>query len=250
MPFRRSTSSTFRCTVQCGSNPPSCGTYPIPRRSWTASTARTSSSPRQTTPASGSTRRLKQRRSVVLPEPLSPTRATHALAGTVSVTPSSAMTVPNCFETPDAESATALALGIRGRSTDWHRAGSMCRAFCRSVHYRSRNAPPHGKCSSNGNRTGNGTEQKTKNVKATESPERKKSTTTRRDREDLLATNSGCSTSPSHWCVTAPHALSVATRFSRSVHSRCPTGFLLPGQFLSDEHILPWDKKKAPIKAP
>src|SRR5262245_13913214 len=95
---------------------------------------RTSTSPTQTIPASGWTRRLKHRSSVVFPDPLSPTSATHAADGTVSVTSARATNVPKRFETPDAESDAAFEVVMRGRFTERHSPGSGLRAQ-KSAHF-------------------------------------------------------------------------------------------------------------------
>ena len=64
------------------------------RRSSTASVASTSSPSTRTVPASGSVIRLKQRSSVLFPDPLSPTSATHSPGATSSDTPASAAVAP------------------------------------------------------------------------------------------------------------------------------------------------------------
>ena len=84
----------LRSTDQCGSSPPSCCTYPMPRRSATGSNDSTGRPPTSTTPASGLTMALKQRSSVVFPDPLSPTSAAHEPRVTSSETPSSAVVGP------------------------------------------------------------------------------------------------------------------------------------------------------------
>src|SRR5678809_1074702 len=73
------------------------------------SLSRTSRSPTVTDPESGSPLRLKQRRSVVLPEPLSPTIAVNDSAGTESETLSSATTGPNRLLTSCVSSDTDMA---------------------------------------------------------------------------------------------------------------------------------------------
>src|SRR5688572_24698304 len=96
---------------------------------------RTSTSPTETIPASGCTSRLKHRSSVVFPDPLSPTSATHDADGTTSVTFSRATNAPKRFVTPDADSDSAFELAMRGRFTGRHGPGSHTHkksAFARS----------------------------------------------------------------------------------------------------------------------
>src|SRR6476469_7670970 len=64
------------------------------RLSSTSLACRTSASLTEIAPLSGSTRRLKHRSSVVLPDPLSPTSATHSPSATSIDTPASASTGP------------------------------------------------------------------------------------------------------------------------------------------------------------
>src|SRR5690606_27722691 len=62
-----------------------------------------------TVPSDGTTIRLKQRSSVVLPEPLSPTTATQRPAATRKLTPSRATTAPYVQRTSCASSGTGPA---------------------------------------------------------------------------------------------------------------------------------------------
>jgi hypothetical protein len=74
----------------------------------------TRTSPTRTSPRSGRTRPLKQRSIVVLPEPLSPTRATARAAGTSTDAPFSAVVTPKRCDTSCAESDTGMGTIVRG----------------------------------------------------------------------------------------------------------------------------------------
>src|SRR5256885_5423938 len=105
------------------------------RRRGITSWPRTSRSPTSTVPPCGSVSRLKQRRSVVLPEPLSPTKADVLPASTSMLTSSSATTSPKRCVTLRA----TRELGIPNS------AEAQCDALCRT--WRSRTdhgrAPTH-----------------------------------------------------------------------------------------------------------
>src|SRR5438034_1516981 len=110
------TSATLRSTRQCGSSPPCCCTYPMLRRSSTADPARTSLSATSTSPRSGSTSRLKQRRRVVFPDPLSPTSAVAPAAATSTLTSSRARTFPKRCVTFRALSEVGMHLRVHATS--------------------------------------------------------------------------------------------------------------------------------------
>src|SRR3569833_1466095 len=102
----------------------------------------TSAPSTRTRPESGAVSRLKQRRSVVLPEPLSPTSASDAPRGTLTVTPSRAITLPKRFETRSAPCATGReSLAMPGRSTPGNPHGSPARE---KLHRREAETPRGG----------------------------------------------------------------------------------------------------------
>src|SRR5438105_1318817 len=86
------------------------------RRSNTADSVRTSLSATKISPRSGSTSRLKQRSSVVFPEPLSPTRAVVRPAGTSRLTSSRATTFPKRCDTFRALIAVGMHLRVHAPS--------------------------------------------------------------------------------------------------------------------------------------
>src|SRR5207237_2579662 len=82
------------------------------RRNNTADSDRTFLSPTSTSPRSGSISRLKQRRSVVFPDPLSPTSAVACPAATSTLTCSSATTLPKRCDTFRALSVVGMRLRV------------------------------------------------------------------------------------------------------------------------------------------
>jgi hypothetical protein len=92
-------------TLRCGNNPACWITYPIVRRSATASVVRTSVPSTRTSPSSGSISRFTIFTSVVLPLPDSPSTATSSPGAIRSDTLRTAQASPYRFET-EAKSIT------------------------------------------------------------------------------------------------------------------------------------------------
>ena len=89
--FRLSPNAMFAATVRCGKRLPSCGTYPMRRRSGGRNVPGPSAiaEPIRTTPASARSKPARMRSSVVLPLPDGPRIAVSEPAGTSRSRPSS-----------------------------------------------------------------------------------------------------------------------------------------------------------------
>src|SRR5579862_7057425 len=151
--MRRGASVMLSIAVRCGNSSKCWKTIPIRRRYWRrlivagrSGQSPTRSPRKKSLPRVGSISRLKQRISVVLPDPLGPTTQTFSPSARWKSMPSSTRVGPNAFSSPCTSSSAApgRVTDIPGDPASTVRASLTCRSAALLRHLARRNLRSEG----------------------------------------------------------------------------------------------------------